>query len=263
MSKTQQRKAFKKKKMVEEALGQAAPRKLKVKKEPAQEPASNADENAQKETSKRKAEHDQHEATAKASPKKQKLNGRIVDQKEANFNAKSDTKTTREPTKTQHTKTAPATVVEVDTNLSIGQGTNRSNYVSVLSADGPDTYTAASVATTIATQPIVAPKPNPKKAKNVSEVTVKAKEQPPAKAINTTNAAQADGTISKTQQKKLARQQRQQAKEDAAVENVTQPKTASPAPTKKVNEKQKKLLQAVRIFYFMGTMSLPGMSPFN
>lgn len=241
LSKTQQRKAFKKKKLVEEALGQATPRKPKAQKVEAEpQPAPVANKNPQKQTNKRKGEDDHHEGAApKALLKKQKPNGKPHDQREAPMNA--DNKSTREATKPQHTKPASTNEMQVESKLSIGQGINRSNYVSVLSADGQDLYTAPPAAAV--TQQ--SKQPN-KKAKKIAEVTEKPTEQPSAKPTTTTSDTQGEAPLSKRQKKKLAQEQRQQANSTNTAESDSQPKPAPTAPTKKVNEKQKKKLQAVR-----------------
>ncbi|KAM3584701.1 25S rRNA (adenine645-N1)-methyltransferase [Umbelopsis sp. WA50703] len=245
LSKTQQKKAFKKKKMVEEALGQALPRKPKVKNEAA------ADGNASSESNKRKSEINQSESSEKAS-KKQKPSG-----------AQKETGTA------QSTK-------EAEAKLSIGQGTNRSNYVSVMTADEPSvTHTKPMAEPMISVMKVDQHKSNGKSAKKgkaaakTEKVSEQSKtvvseqpktvvsEQPETivfeqpKTIDVSASLEpksvSEVVLSKTQQKKLARQQMILAKEGSKAKadtESTDSKPMAPTSTKKVNEKQKKKLQA-------------------
>lgn len=271
LSKTQQKKAFKKKKMVEEALGQAPPRKPRVKKEAAAEDNTSSDNN------KRKSDNNQKEDTEKSN-KKQKVHGTQKENDTANKSFKSDGQNIHEAKGSQNTKNA-------EPQLSIGQGTNRSHYVSVMTADEPVVTNTSSMA-----EPMILesneeqPKPNSKLAKKKKPRAEKVTEQPKAKEQATTTEQpkadeqihrvepiqaaeqpkaaeqskpvdasalpepQGEVVLSKTQQKKLARQKMIQAKEANKPKADTESpdiKTVALTPIKKVNENQKKKLQAV------------------
>jgi len=266
LSKSQQKKAFKRKKLVEVALGQAAPRKPKAQaEEPEQDskPTTDANKNGSKEISKRKAETDQHNAASNNLPKKQKFDNKRNDAKATND--KSFVKNARESIQQNDIKPSTKDHMEVDSKLSMGQGTNRSNYVSVLSADPQDAYIPQSAIVLEEPKPVAkqAAKPGNKKAKNNSEATAQKSTEAQASSndVNTTKE-QGGPTLSKAQRKRLARQQRQQAKDEVKDEaktddlvNDATPETNEPTkpkpavPTKKVDDKQKKKLQAVSIAY--------------
>lgn len=262
LSKSQQKKAFKRKKLVEVALGQAAPRKPKVQAEVPEHDSkltTDANKNGSKEISKRKAEADQQNTASNSSPKKQKFDNKRNDAKATND--KSFVKKARESVQQNDINPSTKDHMEVDSKLSMGQGTNRSNYVSVLSADPQDAYIPQSTIAHEELKPVAKQiaKPVNKKAKNNSEAdTQKSTEaQASANDVNATEE-QSSPVLSKAQRKRLARQQRQQAKDEAkpddpandAVTETKEPTKPKPTvPTKKVDDKQKKKLQAVSIKY--------------
>ncbi|KAG2180893.1 hypothetical protein INT43_008473 [Umbelopsis isabellina] len=276
LSKTQQKKAFKKKKMVEEALGQAPPRRPRVKNEAA------AEDNASGDSNKRKPDSNQKGDTEKLN-KKQRVDGTQKENDTSNKPFKSNGQNIHEAKGFQNTKNA-------EPELSIGQGKNRSNYVSVMTADEPIVANTSSMS-----EPMISvsneeqPKSNGKLAKKKKARAEKAAEQPKAKdqpttteqhkederthasepvqaaeqpkaaerpktaeqskAVDASASPKPEGEIvlSKTQQKKLARQKMIQAKEAKKPKADTEsPEIKQVAPTliKKVNENQKKKLQA-------------------
>lgn len=275
LSKSQEKKAFKRKKLVEVALGQAAPRKPKVRAEEAEQvstPMTN--KNGQQDLGKRKIETNQQNAASRDSSKKQKFDNKRNEHNEARAtNDKSFSKSARESVHQNDTKPSTKDHMEVDSKLAMGQGTNRSNYVSVLSADPQDAYVPQSAMDFEQPKPAVkqtAKKVN-KKEKNGSEpIAQKSTEVEASSTIaNAATEEHSGPTLSKAQRKRLARQQRQQAKDegkdegknevkdegkdgakaddlvsDATTEVNGQTKPKPAVPTKKVDDKQKKKLQA-------------------
>jgi hypothetical protein len=261
LSKSQEKKAFKRKKLVEVALGQAAPRKPKV---PAQETEQvstpNATKNGQNDISKRKAETDQQNSASKHSSKKQKFDNKRNDYNDAKAtNDKSFSKSARESVRQKDTKSSTKDHMEVDSKLSMGQGSNRSNYVSVLSADPQDAYVPQSAK--VLEEPKSAAKQVNKKAKNDSEPMAQKSTEAQASPNNANTAAEEQGgqTLTKAQRRRLARQQgkkyakgeiKDEAKADDLISDATpeingQTKPKPAVLTKKVDDKQKKKLQAV------------------